>query len=207
MTLSFKKPKKKKGMIREYFEAIVIALFFAFIIRTFFIAAYKIPSGSMLDTLLIGDHLLVNKFTYGIKNPLSGGYLTEGNEPQIGDIIVFAYPQNNDIDYIKRIVGLPGDIIEIRDKQLIRNGEAVQEEYVRFSEPNSIIPVRDNMHALTVPEGKYFVMGDNRDNSEDSRYWGFVDKELIHGKAWRFYWSWDSEETRPRISRIGRAVE
>ncbi len=206
MALTFKN-QKKKSMLREYLEAIIIALLLAFIIRTFLIAAYKIPSGSMLNTLLVGDHLLVNKFLYGLKNPLNGSYLIEGKEPQLGDIIVFKYPQNTDIDYIKRIVGLPNDVIEIRDKQLYRNGEAVQEEYTRFSEPNTILPTRDNMPAVTVPEGQYFVMGDNRDNSEDSRYWGFVDKDLIHGKAWRFYWSWDKEESSPRFSRIGKAVE
>ncbi len=207
MAILAKKPKKQKSMIREYIEAILIALFFAFIIRTFFIAAYKIPSGSMLDTLLIGDHLLVNKFLYGLKNPFSDSYLIEGKDPQIGDIIVFKYPKDQEIDYIKRIVGLPGDVIEVRDKKLYRNGQAVQEDYVRFSEPNTIAPIRDNMHALTVPEGMFFVMGDNRDNSEDSRFWGFVDKDLIHGKAWRFYWSWDSENSSPRFSRIGKAVE
>lgn len=201
------KQKKKKSMIREYAEAILIALFFALIIRTFIVAAYKIPSGSMLETLQIGDHLLVNKFLYGVKNPFTDNYIIEGIDPELGDIIVFPYPQNPEVDYIKRIVGLPGDTIEIKDKQLYRNNEAIEEDYIRHSQPGIVLARRDVMAPITVPEDSYFVMGDNRDNSEDSRYWGFVKRNTIHGKAWRFYWSWNSETNRPRLDRIGKVVD
>ncbi len=200
-----KKPEPK-SMLREYVEAIAIALFLALIIRTFVIAAYKIPSGSMLETLQIGDHLLVNKFLYGVKNPFSGEYIIQGRNPERGDIIVFPYPENPKLDYIKRIVGLPEDIIEIRDKQLYINGEAVYEDYIQNYQTNVILPQRDNMPAIVVPEGHYFVMGDNRDYSEDSRFWGFVKRETIHGKAWRFYWSWDNESSSPRLERIGKEI-
>ncbi len=198
--------KGKKSMVREYIEAILIALFFALIIRTFVVAAYKIPSGSMLETLQIGDHLLVNKFIYGVKNPFSGEYIIDGRDPQHGDIVVFPYPENPSVDYVKRVVGIPGDVIEIRDKQLYRNGEAVQEDYIQHSQPNIIMNRRDNMAPVTVPEGKYFMMGDNRDDSQDSRFFGVVDGDTFHGKAWRFYWSWDSKEGKPRLERIGKSV-
>ncbi len=198
--------KGKKSMVREYIEAILIALFFALIIRTFVIAAYKIPSGSMLETLQIGDHMLVNKFIYGVKNPLTGEYIIDGRDPQRGDIVVFPYPNNPKVDYVKRIVGIPGDVIEIRNKQLYRNGEAVQEDYIQHSQPNTVMNRRDNMEPITVPEGKYFMMGDNRDDSQDSRFFGVVDGDTFHGKAWRFYWSWDSEAGKPRLGRIGRSV-
>ncbi len=197
--------KKNKGPIREFFEAILIAFVIAIVIRSFIIQAYTIPSGSMLETLQIGDYLLVNKFLYGVKNPFTDEYIIEGADPEIGDIIVFPFPNDPSVDYIKRIVGTPGDTLEIKNKQLYRNGELVNEAYVEHYH-NMIIDERDNMPLITVPEGKYFVMGDNRDHSLDSRYWGFVDRNSIHGKAWRFYWSWNSEAGRPRLNRIGKLV-
>jgi len=201
-----KKNQPRKSMIREYGEALLVALLLALVIRTFLIQAFTIPSGSMLQTLQIGDYLLVNKFLYGVKNPFNDEYLFEGQDPAIGDIVVFKYPVNPSIDYIKRIVGLPGDVIEVRDKQLYRNGQPVTEAYIQHLLEG--IPGRlDNMPAMTVPEGEYFVMGDNRDNSEDSRAWGTVPRSAIHGKAWRIYWSWDSEEKSPRWSRLGKLVE
>ncbi len=198
--------ENKKSMLREYVEAILIALLFALFIRTFIVAAYKIPSGSMLETLQIGDHLLVNKFLYGVKNPFTGEYLIEGRDPERGDVIVFPFPKNPEIDYIKRIIGIPGDIIEIQNKQLFRNGEAVFEDYAQNNEIGIIREQRDNMPPVQVPEGHYFVMGDNRDHSEDSRYWGFVEGSTIHGKAWRFYFSWDSNANKPRFDRIGKSI-
>ncbi len=197
--------KKAKGPIREFLEAIFIAFLVAIIIRTFVIQAYTIPSGSMLETLQIGDYLLINKFTYGVKNPFSDEYIIEGSDPQIGDIIVFPYPQDPKVDYIKRIVGTPGDVLEIKNKQLYRNGVLVEEAYVEHYHP-FIVNERDNMKPIIVPEDKYFVMGDNRDYSLDSRYWGFVDRNAIHGKAWRFYFSWNPETNRPRLNRIGKKV-
>ncbi len=179
----------KKSMFREYAEALIIALILAFFIRTFIIQAFKIPSESMLETLQVGDHLLVSKFSYGVKWPFSDDYAISGADPEYGDVIVFKYPKDPALDYIKRVVGLPGDVIEMRNKQFYRNGEPVSENYIVKGDPASIFPVRDTFGPFTVPEGEYFVMGDNRDNSQDSRFWGTVEKSAIHGKAWRIYWS------------------
>lgn len=195
-----------KSLFREYGEALLVALVLALVIRTFLFQAFTIPSGSMLETVQIGDYLLVNKFIYGVKNPFTDNYLIEADGPQIGDIIVFKYPGDPSIDYIKRVEGLPGDVIEVRDKQLYRNGEAVHEDYIQHIHPN-LIGRLDNIGPITVPEGEYFVMGDNRDNSEDSRAWGTVKRNAIHGKAWRIYWSWDSDAGRPRFGRLGMKVE
>lgn len=195
-----------KSLFREYGEALLVALVLALVIRTFLFQAFTIPSGSMLETVQIGDYLLVNKFMYGVKNPFTDNYLIEADGPQIGDIIVFKYPGDPSIDYIKRVEGLPGDVIEVRDKQLYRNGEAVHEDYIQHIHPN-LIGRLDNIGPITVPDGEYFVMGDNRDNSEDSRAWGTVKRNAIHGKAWRIYWSWDSDAGRPRFGRLGMKVE
>ena len=192
-------------IIKEYAEALIIALVLALFIRTFVVQAFKIPSGSMLNTLLIGDHLLVNKFLYGVKLPFVGTTIVPVSDPEFQDIIVFKYPQDPSKDFIKRIIGLPGDRIEIRNKDVYRNGEKLSEPYVRHSMPGMVAGPRDNMAALTVPEGKYFVMGDNRDESLDSRFWGFVDRTAILGRAWVIYWSWDGP-TNVRFGRIGEMV-
>jgi len=197
---------KKKSLFREYAEALLVALVLALIIRSFIVQAFKIPSGSMLETLQIGDHLLVNKFLYGVKWPFSDSYAFQGVDPERGDIVVFKYPNNRDIDYIKRIVGVPGDVIEIRNKQLIRNGQLVAERHIRHSQPTLMLPVRDNYGPVTVPQGQYFVMGDNRDDSQDSRFWGFVGRADMHGKAWRIYWSSEGI-SNVRWKRFGRLVE
>ena len=196
--------KPRKSVFWEYVEAILWAGGIALITIVFVVQAFTIPSGSMLQTLQIGDYLLVNKFLYGLKNPFTNAYLIEGSAPQVGDVIVFRYPKDPSLDYIKRIVGVPGDILEMRDRQLIRNGQPVNEPYVQISGlPNR---ERDNFPPLTVPPNKYFVMGDNRDDSADSRVWGFVDRSAIHGKAWRIYWSWEGLGNI-RWNRIGKAVE
>lgn len=198
---------KKKSLLREYGEALIVALFVAIVIRTLFFQPFTIPSGSMLETIQIGDYLLVNKMAYGMKNPLTDSdWIYEGDDPRHGDIIVFKYPEDPKIDYIKRVVGVPGDVIEIRNKLLYRNGVAVQEPYVQHRDPNTFLDERDNYPPVTVPEGSFFVMGDNRDNSRDSRYWGFVKKEAIHGKAWRVYWSWENGKG-PRFSRLLMKVQ
>ena len=189
----------KKSLIREYGEALLVALVLAFVIRTFVVQAYKIPSESMVETLLVGDHLLASKFAYGIKIPFTHSYIYRG-------IIIFEYPNDPSVDYIKRVIGLPGDVITVRDKRLYRNGMPVEEKYIRYEQPNIIEPIRDNFGPVTVPPDKYFVMGDNRDNSLDSRFWGFVDRGAIQAKAWRIYWSWDDKDNSPRWSRIGKAV-
>ena len=196
----------KKSLIREYGEALLVALVLAFVIRTFVVQAYKIPSESMVETLLVGDHLLASKFAYGIKIPFTHSYIYSGDDPAYGDIIIFEYPNDPSVDYIKRVIGLPGDVITVRDKRLYRNGMPVEEKYIRYEQPNIIEPIRDNFGPVTVPPDKYFVMGDNRDNSLDSRFWGFVDRGAIQAKAWRIYWSWDDKDNSPRWSRIGKAV-
>ncbi|MCR4667679.1 MAG: signal peptidase I [Desulfovibrio sp.] len=184
------KAKTKKSIIREYAEALIVAFCLALIIRTFIVQAFKIPSESMLETLLVGDQLLASKFAYGIKIPFTHKYIYRGDDPKRGDVIIFEYPEDPDTDFIKRVIGLPGDVIEVRDKQLYRNGEAVQESYIHFTEPETIRARRDNFGPITVPPNHYFVMGDNRDNSHDSRFWGCITRESIRAKAWRIYWSW-----------------
>ncbi len=198
--------KPSKSVIREYVEALLIALCLALFIRTFIVQAFKIPSESMLETLVIGDHLLVSKFSYGVKMPFIDSYLIEGDDPEYGDVVVFKYPKDPALDYIKRVVGKPGDVIEMRNKQFYRNGEAIKEAYVRNSDPQGVYPTRDTFGPFTVPEGEYFMLGDNRDNSQDSRYWGTVKKSAMYGKAWRIYWSANGLDNI-RINRFGKAVE
>ena len=191
-------------MLLEYLEALAVALVLAFVIRTFVVQAFKIPSGSMLDTLLIGDHLLVNKFLYGTRIPFTDKVILSIEEPADGDVIVFEFPEDTSKDFIKRIIGAPGDVLEMKDKVVYRNGQKLDEPYVKHTDPN-IQARRDNFGPITVPPGKYFAMGDNRDESYDSRFWGFVDKDKIRGKAWVIYWSWDGPADI-RWSRIGNLV-
>ncbi|NCC24115.1 MAG: signal peptidase I [Deltaproteobacteria bacterium] len=192
-------------VLKDYAEALIIALVLAFIIRSFVVQAFKIPSGSMLQTLQIGDHLLVNKFLYGLKIPFTHIMVAEFKDPSFQDVVVFEFPEDPSKDFIKRIIGLPGDVIEIRDKAVIRNGELLDEPYIQHVD-SRIMPRRDEMPPLTVPEGKYFVMGDNRDESYDSRFWGFVDRNTIEGKALIIYWSWQGFDNI-RWGRIGQLVE
>lgn len=196
----------RQNVIWEYAEALIWAVALALVLTTFVVQAFKIPSGSMLETLQIGDHLLVNKFIYGLRNPFNDDYLIRGREPQAGDIIVFRYPKDRSLDYIKRIVGVPGDTLEMRNKVLYRNGAAVQEPYTQHSQPMIMIPGRDNWGPITVPEDKFFALGDNRDDSSDSRFWGFLDRKDIRGLAWRIYWSADGL-TNIRLNRIGQLVQ
>jgi signal peptidase I len=167
----------------------------------------------MEDTLLIGDHLLVNKFIYGTQLPLFSEPVLVVREPERGDIIVFEFPEDKDKsyfsrrDFIKRIVGLPGDTVEIRNKHVYINGERYLTPEAVYKDGNLIPGPRDNMPAITVPAGNYFVMGDNRDRSYDSRFWKFVDRSAIKGLAFIKYWSWDSADFMPRWGRIGRLIE
>lgn len=209
--------KSNKSVVREYTEAIVIAIILALFIRSFVVQAFKIPSGSMLATLQIGDHLLVNKFIYGVKFPMNGQILIPWKTPSHDDIVVFRFPKDRSIDYIKRVVGVAGDTVEIKNKQLYINGEAITNPHAQFTAKNIMnasAGPRDNMGPVKVPEGKIFVMGDNRDNSYDSRFWGFVPLNDVLGKAFILYWSWDLEKplisvdrfTSIRWSRIGDIV-
>lgn len=190
--------KKPKSAFREYMEAIVVALILALLIRTFIVQAFKIPSGSMLPTLQIGDHILVNKFIFHFVSP------------QRGDIIVFRYPRDEGRDFIKRVIGVPGDKLMITKKQVLINDRLLNESYAVHADPNvqdgSLSP-RDDYGPLIIPPGKYFMMGDNRDHSMDSRFWGLLDEGKIRGKAFIIYWSWDGEKFRPRWNRLGRIVQ
>lgn len=198
--------KDRKELVREYAETIIIAVLIALFIRTFIVQAFKIPSGSMKDTLLIGDHLLVNKFIYGIKVPYLRKTIVPVATPERGDIVVFIYPVDRSKDFIKRVVAIGGDTIEIRDKKIYVNGEPVDDTHAIHADsviiPRALQP-RDNFGPITVPAGTVFVMGDNRDQSFDSRFWGFVNLEDILGEAFMIYWSWDSESHWPRWQRIG----
>ncbi|MDH5526852.1 MAG: signal peptidase I [Nitrospirota bacterium] len=200
-------PVHRHSRVREYAEAIAIAVVLALVIRTYVVQAYKIPSGSMLETLQIGDHLLVNKFLYGTRLPFSDKRILPLRQPVRGDIIVFAYPEDESKDFIKRIIGLPGDTIEVVDKQVYINGDPYtvpQEQHLdRGTIPAELQP-RDFMAPVTVPPDSYFVMGDNRDHSLDSRFWGFVEMRQIHGKAVIIYWSWG--DNWPRFGRLGNLI-
>lgn len=201
---------KKKGALRENIEAIVVAVILALFIRTFMVQAFKIPSGSMMNTLLIGDHILVNKFIYGVKLPFVKKTIIPVHDPRRGDIIVFEFPEDPSKDFIKRVVGIGGDTIEIRNKQLIVNGAPVKNIHAIYNDPQ-IYDVRtqprDNLGHLKVPQGKLFVMGDNRDSSYDSRFWGFVDLRAVKGEAFIIYWSWDKENFGVRWNRLGHILE
>lgn len=193
---------------RDTVEAIVVALLLALVIRAFVVQAFKIPSGSMLETLQIGDHLLVTKFAYDVRLPSNifldttdGKVLYKTGDPERGDIIVFKYPVDESKDFIKRVIGVPGDTIEIRDKVVYINGQEIDEPYVLHTKAGNM-PVRDNFGPFTVPADEYFVMGDNREGSHDSRFWGTVKRSKIVGKALVIYWSWESL-TNIRFGRIG----
>ena len=198
----------KKSTIREYFESIVIAVILALFIRTFVVQAFKIPTGSMEENLLIGDHLLVNKFVLGPTMwDIERGLAPIGGISR-GDVVVFKYPIEPERDFIKRVIGLPGETIEVRDRKVLVNGSPLDEPYAHYlavrsspSEFNEVtsFDVRDRYGPVTVPPNHYFVMGDNRDNSQDSRYWGFLPRENVKGKALIIYWSYESvaDEYRP----------
>lgn len=217
----------QKSIIREYTEAIIVAMLLAFAIRVFVVQAFKIPSGSMIPTLLIGDHILVSKLSYGLQWPsdcklqwnippincYTSRTLIEFGKPQRGDIIVFRFPEDEEKDFIKRIIGIPGDTVQIRNKVVFVNGQPLDDRaFTQRIDPSIIdgsINPRDNFGPVTVPEGSYFVMGDNRDQSLDSRFWGYVREEKIRGKAFRIYWSWSGQghwTEWVRWERLGKAI-
>ncbi|MBN2705553.1 MAG: signal peptidase I [Deltaproteobacteria bacterium] len=204
-------PKRRGGVIREYAESIVIAILIALFIRAFIVQAFKIPSGSMEPTLLVGDHLLVNKFIYGIKLPLVERKFFVLREPQRGDIVVFIFPQDKEKDFIKRVVGVAGDKVEVRRKKIYVNDQAWHDPYGVYRDPesDSLVP-RDNFGPVIVPAEHVLVMGDNRDRSYDSRFWGFVPVNQIKGKALILYWSWNSLSKelgeKVRFARIGQLI-
>jgi signal peptidase I len=188
----------RKSTLREYFESIVIAVILALFVRTWVVQAFKIPTGSMENNLLIGDHLLVNKFVFGPTASAVDRALLPVRDIHRGNIVVFKYPDEPERDFIKRVIGLPGDTLELRAKKVYINGKPLDEPYVHFLVPASAggevtsIDVRERYGPVTVPQDQYFVMGDNRDNSQDSRYWGFLPRSYVKGKALMIYWSFES---------------
>lgn len=215
--------KAPKGKVRENIEALVIAIILALFIRAFVVQAFKIPTGSMKNTLLVGDYILVNKFVYGVKIPFTEKTLIPVKDPQRGEIIVFKFPKDPSKDYIKRVIGTSGDTVEIRQKKIYVNGKLQEEEFSVHAD-DRILPAtmecrddpltglsgmgcRDNMQPFKVPEGKLFMMGDNRDQSNDSRFWGFVDVKEVKGRAFMIYWSWDKERSiGVRWARLGDMI-
>ncbi|MEW6324732.1 MAG: signal peptidase I [Nitrospirota bacterium] len=199
----------QKSRLREYVEAFLIAIVLALFVRTFVVQAFKIPSGSMIPTLMVGDHILVNKFVFGVKLPFTTLTLIPVSEPDRGDIIVFRYPQDESKDFIKRVVGLPGDRVEIRHQQVYIDDQPLIESYAVHQDGGGFGPAspRDEYGPVTVPRDSYFVMGDNRDHSLDSRFWGFVKADKIKGRAFLIYWSWDGAERWVRWERLGKVVD
>ncbi len=183
---------RKKSVFREYAEAAAIAILLALIIRTFVVQAFKIPSGSMEPTLLVGDHILVNKFIYGVKIPFIQKTLIPISNPERGDVLVFIYPVDPSKDFIKRVIGLPGERIEIRGRTVYVNGAPYDDPHGYYSPSGGPADQegKERFGPVTVPQGHLFVMGDNRNHSYDSRFWGFVPVESVKGKAFIIYWSW-----------------
>jgi signal peptidase I len=198
----------RKSTVREYFESIVIAVILALFVRTWVVQAFKIPTGSMENNLLIGDHLLVNKFVF---SPTAAGLeraLLPMRDIRRGDIVVFKYPEEPERDFIKRVIGLPGDIVELRAKKVYINGQPLDEPYVHYLTPAgsggevTSADVRERYGPVTVPAEQYFVMGDNRDNSQDSRYWGYLPRDYVKGKALMIYWSYAGESAGSLFTSI-----
>ncbi len=195
----------KKSGLRENIEAIVIAILLALFIRTFVVQAFKIPSGSMKETLQIGDHILVNKFIYGVKLPYLNKVILPIKDPKKEDIIVFRYPENPKLDFIKRVVAVQGDVVEIRNKKLYVNDELISRPFAIHTDPHIIPGVynkRDNFGPVEVPADSLFVMGDNRDSSKDSRFWGFVKLPAVKGKAFMIYWSWNKNNSKTILNYV-----
>lgn len=200
---------KSKSTFREYAEAILMALILALFIRTFIVQAFKIPSGSMIPTLLIGDHILVNKLSYGLRIPFLERYLVDYAKPQHGDVVVFIYPEDRSKDFIKRVIGVAGDTVEIRNKKVFINGKPIEDPHAHFMGYDTQaggVGSGDKFEAKVVPENHIFVMGDNRDRSYDSRFWGFVNLSEVRGKAFLIYWSWDGVDRWVRWERLGNLI-
>ncbi len=206
------KSDKEKSSAQEWGEALIFALIIALFARAFIIQAYRIPSSSMEDTLLVGDHILATKFNYGLTVPLTTKKFWGAERvPERGDIIIFSYPENTRIDFVKRAIGLPGDVIEIKNKRVYVNGEEYINGHEKHTDPGIIAfgpnKVRDNLAPIVVGEGQVFALGDNRDNSRDSRFWGFVPIENIKGKALVIYFSYKKQFPFIRFNRFGHLVK
>jgi len=207
---------RTKSTLREYVEAIVLAILLTVVIRGLVVQAFRIPTGSMEDTLLVGDFLFVNKLVYGSEIDIgAAGHriiyyrFPAIRQPHRGDVIVFRYPDDPSRDFIKRCVAVEGQTLEIRNKVLYIDGVPQKEPYVIHSDERTIpreVSARDNFGPTVVPKGHIFMMGDNRDNSHDSRFWGPLPLSLVKGKAMILYWSWDAEKSAPRLNRLFHAV-
>lgn len=208
-TTAAARPEKPRW--RQNVESIGLALLIALAVRSSVVQAFWVPSGSMLPTIQIGDHIFVNKLAYAVRLPLIGTEVVKVGDLERDDIVVFVSPVDPSTDLIKRVVAIPGDTIEIRNKKVLVNGEPIADDHAHFSD-STIAPTghRDNMPPTQVPEGKFFVMGDNRDRSYDSRFWGFADIDSIKGKATFVYWSRDTSQgwlAMPRFERFGHFIE
>jgi len=192
-----------KGIVRDYFETIVTCVIFVLFARTFVFQQSKIPTGSMIPTLLIGDYIMVNKAVYAPTTFRWEKALLPSRDVRRGDIVVFKFPEEPEKDYIKRIIGLPGDLVEVRRRNLFINGILQKEPYVRHIYPMGVNSDSDDYPPTKIPTDRYFAMGDNRDNSRDSRSWGFVPKDYIKGRAFVVFWSY--EEDRDAYLRTGLA--
>ena len=201
--------ERSRSIVREYVEAALWALALTMFLRAFVIQAFRIPSESMRDTLLVGDFLFVNKFEYGPKIPFTHVRLPGLRNPKTGDVIVFQFPQDPSKDFIKRCIATAGQTLQIEDKQLSLDGKRLEEPYAIHTD-TSVRPEgyanRDNFGPVTMKPGELFMMGDNRDNSNDSRYWGALDMDLVKGRAMFLYWSWDGEKNWPRWNRIFQVI-
>ena len=194
----------------EYGQAILLAVALALIIRSFLFQAFQIPSGSMIPTFLEGDRVLVEKFAYGLRNPINNQVCVETGRPERWDVVVFISPEDRSKDFVKRVVGLPEETVALAGGELFINGQRVEDPHGRY-DPLPRSPLR-NLKPMLIGQNQYFMLGDNRDHSSDSRVWGLVDFDLLKGRAWRLYWSWDPREGRSlgerlRSDRIGRKIE
>lgn len=219
--------EEKQPILIEYARSFFPVFLIVFLLRSFLFEPFRIPSPSLEPSLLTGDFILVNKFDYGIRLPVTGKKIVSIGEPKRGDIMVFRWPPDKSYDFIKRVIGLPGDTVSYVDKELLINGQKIPQENLSEQASDSawhaiekqedIFGVKHdiyinpnaysrNYYNVTVPKGMYFVMGDNRDMSADSRYWGFVPDKNIIGKAVMVLMSWDKEDYRIRYSRIGKLV-
>ena len=200
----------KKSVPREYFESLVVAVLLALFVRTWVFQAFKIPTGSMEQNLLIGDHLIVNKMEFGPAPTALERALLPARAVRRGDVVVFKYPVDPERDFIKRVVGLPGDRLEMHRKKIYINGQPLDETYTQFLEPPSASgpprteDVREEYGPVNVPADQYFMMGDNRDNSQDSRYWGFLPRSYVKGKALFIYYSFEEGASITRALRATR---
>ncbi len=223
--------EKNEPVLVEYARSFFPIVLIVLILRSFIAEPFRIPSGSMMPTLLVGDFILVNKFTYGIRLPVINKKIIAMNEPQRGDIVVFRFPKEPSIDYIKRVIGLPGDKVVYKDKQLTVNDAPVKQvsmgRYQGVGQGEDMTGAEELLENLTgiehsilirngvssiefshvIPEGSYFVMGDNRDNSNDSRYWGYVPEANLVGKAFFIWMSWDWQDKGVGFSRIGTVLK